>query len=144
MLGVADSGKAKEVGKVFRYDNSKPMGNAVANESSHLLNKDGLMIHTAYDQERQESNLIDLWENICEQIQNHLDKEDDDRVFRLLLPNFDQFMAAEATQKDITAMVRFLRNLKTLVRATNCVCLISVEESLLKPHLTSNLRFLAD
>lgn len=49
MLGVADSGKAKEVGKVFRYDNSKPMGNAVANESSHLLNKDGLMIHTAYD-----------------------------------------------------------------------------------------------
>ena len=65
-------------------------------------------------------------------------------MFRLLLPNFDQFMAAEATQKDIAAMVRFLRNLKTLVRATNCVCLISVEESLLKPHLTSNLRFLAD
>ena len=53
-------------------------------------------------------------------------------------------MAPEATQRDITAMVRFLRNLKTLVRATNCVCLISVEESLLKPHLASNLRFLAD
>ena len=41
-------------------------------------------------------------------------------------------------------MIRFLRNLKALVRATNCVCLISVEESLLKPHLANNLRFLAD
>ena len=68
MLGAAESGKAKEVGKMFRYDNSKPMGNSVANESSHLLNKEGLMIHTPYDQENPESNLINLWENICEQI----------------------------------------------------------------------------
>ena len=51
MLGAAESGKAKEVGKMFRYDNSKPMGKSVANESSHLLNKEGLMIHTPYDQE---------------------------------------------------------------------------------------------
>ena len=45
MLGAAESGKAKEVGKMFKYDNSKPMGKAVANESSHLLNKEELMIH---------------------------------------------------------------------------------------------------
>ena len=49
MLGVADQGKAKEVGKMFRYDISKPMGTAVANESSHLLNKEGFLIHAAYD-----------------------------------------------------------------------------------------------
>ena len=73
------------------------MGNAVANESSHLLNKEELVIRAPYDQEQPESNLIDLWENICEQIQNHLEKEDDDRIFRLLLPNFDQFMAPEAS-----------------------------------------------
>ena len=66
MLGAAESGKAKDVGKMFRYDNSKPMGKSVANESSHLLNKEGLMIHTPYDQENPESNLINLWENICE------------------------------------------------------------------------------
>ena len=89
MLGAAESGKAKEVGKVFKYDNSKPMGKSVANETSHLLDKEGLMIHTPFDQENAEHNLINLWENICEQIQNHLEKEDDDRVFRLLLPNFD-------------------------------------------------------
>jgi len=49
MLGAADAGKAKEVGKMFRYDNSKPMGNAVSNETSHLLNKESFMIHAPYD-----------------------------------------------------------------------------------------------
>ena len=74
MLGVADAGKAKDLQeKVFRFDNSKPMGNAASNENSHLLNKEGLMIHAAYDQELPESNLIELWEVICEQIQNHLE-----------------------------------------------------------------------
>ena len=69
MLGVAESGKAKELqDKLFRFDVSKPMGKAVANESSHLLNKEELVIHAPYDQEQTESNLIDLWENICEQI----------------------------------------------------------------------------
>ena len=49
MLGAAESGKVKDVGNMFRYDNSKPMGNSVANETSHLLNKEGSMIHTPYD-----------------------------------------------------------------------------------------------
>mmetsp|Transcript_18639 Transcript_18639/g.25145 ORF Transcript_18639/g.25145 Transcript_18639/m.25145 type:complete len:118 (+) Transcript_18639:2089-2442(+) len=31
-----------------------------------------------------------------------------------------------------------------MVRATNCVCLISVQESLLGEHLVSNLKYLAD
>ena len=44
----------------------------------------------------------------------------------------------------MTALVRFLRNLKTLVRATNCVCVISVEEALLPNFLTNNLVCLAD
>ena len=73
-----------------------------------------------------------------------MDKEDDDRIFRILLPNFDQFMPAQPTRQDISAMVRFLRNLKALVRATNAVCLISVEESLLNQNLTANLSYLAD
>ena len=31
-----------------------------------------------------------------------------------------------------------------MVRATNCVCMISVEESMLAPHLMNNLKYLAD
>ena len=31
-----------------------------------------------------------------------------------------------------------------MVRATNCVCLISVEESLLTPFLVNNLKYLAE
>ena len=85
-----------------------------------------------------------LWEQICEEIQNNLAAEDDDRIFRLLLPNFDQFLAAEPTRRDITAIIRFLRCLKTMVRATNCICVISVEESLLSAHLMNNMKFLAD
>ena len=41
-------------------------------------------------------------------------------------------------------MVRFLRCLKTMIRATNCVCLISVQEGLLSTHLVNNLKYLAD
>ena len=53
-------------------------------------------------------------------------------------------MAPEPTPRDITAIIRFLRCLKTMVRASNCVCLISVEESLLTTHLLNNMKFLAD
>jgi hypothetical protein len=41
-------------------------------------------------------------------------------------------------------MVRFLRNLKTLVRATNCVCLLSVDENLLPKFVADNLVNQAD
>ena len=53
-------------------------------------------------------------------------------------------MSPEPTRSDITALIRFLRCLQAMVRATNCVCLISVEESLLSPHLMNNLKFVAD
>ena len=98
----------------------------------------------SYDQENLETTLVTLWEQICEEIQNNLAQEDDDRIFRILLPNFDQFLAPEPSRRDITAMIRFIRCLKTMIRATNCVCLISVEESLLAPHLVNNLKYLAD
>ena len=53
-------------------------------------------------------------------------------------------MPPEPARQDITAMIRFLRNLKALIRATNAVCLISVEESLLNKNLTANMSYLAD
>ena len=43
-----------------------------------------------------------------------------------------------------TSLIRFMRNLKTLVRATNCVCLISVQEQLLPRFVANNLVYLAD
>jgi len=53
-------------------------------------------------------------------------------------------MVDEPTSRDTTSMIRFLRCLKTMVRASNCVCFISVQEGLLSPQLISNLKFLAD
>ncbi len=41
-------------------------------------------------------------------------------------------------------MIRFLRNLKTLVRATNCVCFLSVDEELLSKSLLNHTVYLSD
>jgi len=41
-------------------------------------------------------------------------------------------------------MVRFLRNFKAMVRASNAVCMISVDPKLLSKHLEANLVALAD
>jgi len=147
VLGAASSGKVKDLQQrdlVFRYDNSKPMGKAVANLPSHQLNKEQFVVHLPFDQENPETSLVTLWDEIGEEIQNNLASEEDDCIFRLLLPDFNQFLASEPTRKNTTAMIRFLRCLKTMIRSTNCVCLISVEESLLTPHLVNNLKFLAD
>jgi len=46
--------------------------------------------------------------------------------------------------KEEKDLIRFLRNLKTLMRATNGVCLIQVDEDLLSKHMNNNLFFLAD
>ena len=70
--------------------------------------------------------------------------ESDDRIFRILIPSFEQFVPAQPTRTQQTAVIRFLRNLRTLVRATNCVCLISVDESLMSRFVQENLISLAD
>mmetsp|Transcript_88179 Transcript_88179/g.121675 ORF Transcript_88179/g.121675 Transcript_88179/m.121675 type:complete len:123 (-) Transcript_88179:51-419(-) len=41
-------------------------------------------------------------------------------------------------------MVRFLRNFKAMVRASNAVCMISVDPKLLSKHLEANLIALSD
>ena len=69
MLGKASAGNAKEHQiKLFRYDVSKPMGSAVANDSSHGLDKDRFMVHLPFDLEVEGSSLVTLWESICETI----------------------------------------------------------------------------
>ena len=69
MLGKASAGNAKEhKAKLFRYDVSKPMSSAVANDSSHTLDKDRFMVHLPFDLEAEGSSLVTLWENICETI----------------------------------------------------------------------------
>lgn len=73
-----------------------------------------------------------------------MESENDDSIFRLLLPSFDQLISSEPTKAEICGIIRFLRNLKALVRQTNCVCLISVEERILDRFLVNNLHFLAD
>lgn len=37
-----------------------------------------------------------------------------------------------------------MRNLKAMIRATNAVCVICVDEDLLSKNMTNNLIFLAD
>lgn len=113
------------------------MGNSVANQASHPLKKDQMLLHLNYD--KSQSSLTELWESICNEIQNNLASEEDNTLFRLLLPNFDLF-----TANDTSSVIRFLKCLKSLVRSTNCVCLISVEEQLLSPIITNHLVALAD
>ena len=41
-------------------------------------------------------------------------------------------------------MIRFLKNLKALVRASNAVCIISVDQDLVSPKIFQNLEHLGD
>ena len=41
-------------------------------------------------------------------------------------------------------MVRFLKNLKALIRASNAVCIVSVDRELLSPKIFQNLECLGD
>lgn len=90
-----------------------------------------------------DSNFVELWEKIAETIQNNLDTEDDDRIFRVLIPNFEMLIG-EGGKKEQIEVIRFMRNFKAMIRASNAVCLISVDEQLLPKHLVQNLIFLAD
>ncbi len=117
------------------------MGKAFANSSSHVINKEEYTAVMKFDAES--DNYQELWEKLVEQIQNHLSSENDDRVFRLLMPNFNLFIKGD-DQREIQDMIRFIRNLKALVRSLNGVCLISVDEDLLPKILVNHLVFLAD
>ena len=117
--------REEQVKAQFKYDNSKPMGNHVSNNQTHSLDKDQLLLHMHYDIDTQ--TLDQLWELICEAIQNNLANEEDNTIFRILLPNFDQYLPLNPPRQKVTQMIRFLRNIKTLSRATNCVFFISVD-----------------
>jgi PAXNEB protein len=60
----------------------------------------------------------------------------------LLLPNFHLFRVSDKVS-DLD-VIKFLRNLKSLVKQLNGVCLISLDQDLLSAYLTSHLTFLAD
>ena len=47
-------------------------------------------------------------------------------------------------KKEEADMIRFLRNLKALIRASNAVCLIQVDEDLLSTQVFNNLFLTAD
>jgi hypothetical protein len=88
LLGVAENPGFESQ---YRFDSSKPIGKAVANLPSQSLNVQELLLHLRFDQD-EKSSLIDLWETICEQIQSNLADESDDRIFRILMPNFETFL----------------------------------------------------
>jgi hypothetical protein len=101
----------------------------------------------SYDPDK--TNYIDLWEQIADAIQNNLSSEDDDSIFRILLPNFNQFMplltdsVISQKQREID-LIRFMRNFKAMIRATNAVCVISVDEELMSKWMVNNLIYLSD
>ena len=71
--------------------------------------------------------------------------ETDDRLFRILIPDFNMFInESKDEQKATTDVIRLLRNLKALIRSLNGVCLITVDEDLLPKRLANHLTYLAD
>lgn len=66
--------------------------------------------------------------------------------FHLFLKHASQSLSQDksALLKEEKDMIRFLRNLKSLMRATNGVLMIQVDEELLSKHLFNNLFYLSD
>jgi hypothetical protein len=99
MLGIADNAADLQ----FRFDSAKPMGKAVANNPSHALSPEEFLVHLpfeslALESAESKSGLIDLWESICEQVQQNLANESDDRIFRLLIPSFEMFVPPQPSR----------------------------------------------
>ena len=131
----------------YKFDNSKPMGSTIVNSISHKLNKDELLSLVKFDNEIKDLKVMGdpksqplaiLWEQICEEMQKSLSSEDDDKIFRVLLPDFNLFVPQMLEQEAqglsyfyTNSLIRFLKNLKALVRSCNCTCLISVDSGLL-------------
>jgi len=81
----------------YKFDNSKPMAATVQNSPSHKLNKeDNLTLiqfdNECYGKDASKHPLHCLWETICEGMQQKLENEEDDRIFRLVLPDFNLFI----------------------------------------------------
>jgi hypothetical protein len=70
-------------------------------------------------------------------MQSHLANEEDDKIFRLLMPDFNLFMPQleKDTKSHENGLIKFLRNLKALIRASNAVCVISVDQDLLSSKI---------
>ena len=71
-------------------------------------------------------------------IQNNLQTESDNTLFRILIPSF------ELIKSPTHLVARFLKSLKTLVRATNCTCLLTCDEQLMSPEQSKFLQYFAD
>jgi hypothetical protein len=68
------------------------MGETIQNSLSHKLNKDSLTHLIKFNWETNDGNPLDkLWDRIVETMQSCLEREDDDKIFRLLLPDLHLF-----------------------------------------------------
>mmetsp|Transcript_24597 Transcript_24597/g.38202 ORF Transcript_24597/g.38202 Transcript_24597/m.38202 type:complete len:150 (-) Transcript_24597:437-886(-) len=82
----------------YKFDCSKTMGDTISGSLSHKLDKKTLNKVLTFDSSAH--SLDQLWEQVCEAMQSKLSNEEDDRLFRLLLPDLNQFIPQlQRTQK---------------------------------------------
>ena len=67
------------------------MGNSIHNSASNELKKSELTSFVSFENEGT-TPLKDLWEKIVDEMQQKLQSEDDDLVFRVLMPDFNLFV----------------------------------------------------
>ena len=117
---LTDMPHGKGLGFKYTFDNSKnEKGTSELNinfENLKWLN---------FDNSR-ENALNLLWESLVETMQGLMEREDDDQIVRLLLPDLNLF-TPQLSKTPSHELPRFLRSLKTLVRQTNCVCVLSCD-----------------
>lgn len=93
--------------------------------------------------DQQYTNLNELWDSICQQYQDKLESAEDESFFRFFIPNFlnfdlyteDEDIEAQTSHKNV---VKFLRNLRTLVKTMNCVFTITIDRDSLKSNAMLN------
>lgn len=138
---------------VYKFDNSKPMGDTIHNSLSNKLNKDELLHLLRFSNQNGEASaqtaLDLLWHQLVEKVQSCLKDESDDAVFRVLLPDLNLFVPMmlqnqRLKQQYQNGLMRFVKNLKALVRASNMTVLISVDSNLLDERVQHSLEHLSD
>lgn len=80
---------------VYKFDNSKPMGDTFHSSLSNKLMKKELLHVLRFDNLATDSNkqpLDALWNSLVEKLQSLLSDEADDVIFRVLLPDFNLAM----------------------------------------------------
>jgi hypothetical protein len=50
---------------LYKFDNSKEMGNTISNSLSHQLKKTEYLVHLSF---KSGMNFSDLWEKLCDEI----------------------------------------------------------------------------